>query len=105
MDEKDRRGPLAGVKVLDMTEHMAGPYCTMILADMGADVAKLERLNLVTKNGDYYRAVPIERAHCLRGDEGVALAHGPDPLLHLRHRQGVAPDTSKRPHEQRGVGS
>lgn len=75
-DTEQKPGPLAGITVLDFSRVLAGPYCTMILADLGARVIKVERFG----TGDDTRAfgpfVGDDSAYFMcfnRGKESISL--------------------------------
>jgi alpha-methylacyl-CoA racemase len=68
--------PLAGVRVLDLTRLLPGPMCTLHLADLGADVIKIEDLGL----GDYAAAGVREQVN--RNKRGLR--------IDLKHPDGVA---------------
>ena len=55
------QGPLAGIRVLDLTQYVAGPFCSMLLGDMGAEVIKIEEAG----RGDIYR---IQGPHFIGGE-------------------------------------
>ena len=76
--QHSRTGPLKGLKVIDVSHIMAGPACAMLLADMGADVIKVER---IPQGDDSRRMVPPTI-----GDESAAF------LIMNRNKRGLALD-------------
>ena len=56
------RGPLEGLKVLDLTIAMAGPMCSQRMGEMGAEIIKIE----APGGGDFSRHAPCRPQACLR---------------------------------------
>jgi crotonobetainyl-CoA:carnitine CoA-transferase CaiB-like acyl-CoA transferase len=78
--------PLEGVRVLELGNYMAGPFCGMLLADMGADVIKVEN----PAGGDYSRALGPVPPGSPDGAGFLRLNRGKRSLaLDLKRREGV----------------
>jgi crotonobetainyl-CoA:carnitine CoA-transferase CaiB-like acyl-CoA transferase len=99
--------PLEGVRVVDVTSSLAGPYCTEILGAFGADVVKVEH----PERGDEARAwgpafwegssVMFYAANLNKRSVGVDVKRGPDVLLRLIDTadvflQSLRPGTASR---------
>ena len=88
---QERRGPLAGMRVLELAQIMAGPTAGMMLADMGADVVKVEKLPGGDDSRDYneprVNGVSAPFLMLNRNKRGIALnlklAKGRDVLLRM----------------------
>ena len=82
------RGALENIKVLDLTRVLAGPICTMILADMGADVIKIE----IPGKGDDARGFgPFKNGESLyfanvnRNKKGICLTQSLREKIYFRN--------------------
>jgi crotonobetainyl-CoA:carnitine CoA-transferase CaiB-like acyl-CoA transferase len=71
----ETRGPLSGLKVVEICNTIAGPACARLLADFGADVTKIEPLegDGVRQMGKHFRDVSLYAATILRNKRSVAL--------------------------------
>ena len=72
-------GVLAGVRVLDFGRYIAGPYCAALLADLGADVIRIERLD----GGEDRWVAPV-------GEDGVGAMY----VVMNRNKRGITLDPS-----------
>ena len=69
------KGPLSGIKVLDLTAMVSGPTATMMLGDQGADVIKVEPLEgeLMRKVGDELNGMTNSFLCCNRSKRSITL--------------------------------
>jgi len=87
---KQLAAPLSGIKVIDQTQALAGPYCTMILGDLGADVVKVERPG-IGDNSRQWTPPSIGDQSCYylatnRNKRGIALDIYAEPARAFMHR-------------------
>ena len=69
-------GPLTNLVVLDLTRGLSGPYCTMTLKNLGADVLKIERPNggdFVRGNGPFVDDISVYFESINRGKQSITL--------------------------------
>jgi crotonobetainyl-CoA:carnitine CoA-transferase CaiB-like acyl-CoA transferase len=91
--------PLAGLRVLDLSRLLPGPYCTLVLADLGAEVIKIE----TPRVGDYLRHAPAQLGFAgmfeilNRHKQSLALnyrnARGKEVFLQLAQKADVIVET------------
>ena len=70
-----KKGPLAGIKIIDLTAMVSGPTATMMLGDQGADVIKVEPLEgeLMRKVGDELNGMTNSFLCCNRSKRSITL--------------------------------
>src|SRR5262249_26413935 len=104
MSAAARSGPLAGMRVLELAQIMAGPTCGLMLADLGADVVKVEKIAGGDDARNYrvpsVQGVSVPFMMLNRNKRSLALdlktAEGKDIFLHLVERADVVLENFRR---------